>query len=54
MNLSTKLEKLEREIIVLSAQQEKINTELERIINLHSQILAALQIANAKLEKGKK
>lgn len=54
MTLETKIAKIDSAVKELSIQQEKINKELERIINLHSEILAAIQMANAIIIKGEK
>ena len=54
MTLETKIEKIDRAVKELIIQQEKINKELERINNLHSEILAAIQMANAIIIKGEK
>lgn len=54
MTLETKIAKIESSVRELIAQQEKINKELERINNLHSEILAAIQMANAIIIKGEK
>ena len=54
MTLETKIEKIDRAVRELVTQQEKINKELERINNLHSEILAAIQMANAIIIKGEK
>ena len=54
MTLETKIAKIDRAVRELIIQQEKINKELERIINLHSEILAAIHMANAIMIKGEK
>ena len=54
MTLETKIAKIDSVVKELSIQQEKINKELERIINLHSEILAAIHMANAIIIKGEK
>ena len=54
MTLETKIAKIDRAVRELVIQQEKINKELERIVNLHSEILAAIQMANAIIIKGEK
>ena len=54
MTLETKIAKIDRAVRELIIQQEKINKELERINNLHSEILAAIQMANAIIIKGEK
>lgn len=54
MTLETKIAKIDRAVRELIIQQEKINKELERIINLHSEILAAIHMANAVIIKGEK
>ena len=54
MTLETKIAKIDSVVRELVIQQEKINKELERIINLHSEILAAIQMANAIIIKGEK
>lgn len=54
MTLETKIAKIDSAVRELTIQQEKINKELERIVNLHSEILAAIQMANAIIIKGKK
>ena len=54
MTLETKIAKIDSAVRELIIQQEKINKELERIINLHSEILAAIQMANAIIIKGEK
>ena len=65
MTLETKIAKIEsavKELVtqqekinkVLVTQQEKINKELERINNLHAEILAAIHLANAIMIKGEK
>lgn len=54
MTLETKIAKIDRAVRELIIQQEKINKELERIINLHSEILAAIHMANAIIIKGEK
>ena len=54
MTLETKIAKIDRVVRELVIQQEKINKELERINNLHSEILAAIQMANAIIIKGEK
>lgn len=54
MTLETKIAKINRVVRELVIQQEKMNKELERINNLHSEILAAIHMANAIIIKGKK
>ena len=54
MTLETKITKIDSTVRELVIQQEKMNKELERIINLHSEILAAIQMANAIIIKGEK
>ena len=54
MTLETKIAKIESAVKELIAQQEKINKELERINNLHAEILAAIHLANAIMIKGEK
>ena len=54
MTLETKIAKIDSAVRELTIQQEKINKELERIVNLHSEILAAIQMANAIIIKGEK
>ena len=54
MTLETKIAKIDREVRELVIQQEKMNKELERIVNLHSEILAAIHMANAIIIKGEK
>ena len=54
MTLETKIAKIDSAVRELIIQQEKINKELERINNLHSEILAAIQMANAIIIKGEK
>ena len=54
MTLETKITKIESSVKELIAQQEKINKELERINNLHAEILAAIHMANAIMIKGEK
>ena len=54
MTLETKIAKIDSVVRELVIQQEKINKELERIINLHSEILAAIHMANAIIIKGEK
>ena len=54
MTLETKIVKIDRAVRELVIQQEKMNKELERINNLHSEILAAIQMANAIIIKGEK
>ena len=54
MTLETKIAKIDSAVRELIIQQEKINKELERIINLHSEILAAIHMANAIIIKGEK
>ena len=54
MTLETKIAKIDRAVRELTIQQEKINKELERIVNLHSEILAAIHMANAIIMKGEK
>ena len=54
MTLETKIAKIDRAVRELIIQQEKINKELERINNLHAEILAAIHMANAIMIKGEK
>ena len=54
MTLETKIAKIESAVKELVTQQEKINKELERINNLHAEILAAIHMANAIIIKGEK
>ena len=54
MTLETKIAKIDGAVRELIIQQEKINKELERINNLHSEILAAIHMANAIMIKGEK
>ena len=54
MTLETKIAKIESAVKELVTQQEKINKELERINNLHAEILAAIHLANAIMIKGEK
>ena len=54
MTLETKIAKIESSVKELITQQEKINKELERINNLHAEILAAIHLANAIMIKGEK
>ena len=54
MTLETKIAKIESAVKELGTQQEKINKELERINNLHAEILAAIHMANAIMIKGEK
>ena len=54
MTLETKITKIDRAVRELVIQQEKMNKELERINNLHSEILAAIHMANAIIIKGDK
>ena len=54
MTLETKITKIESSVKELVTQQEKINKELERINNLHAEILAAIHMANAIMIKGEK
>ena len=54
MTLETKIAKIESAVRELVTQQEKINKELERINNLHAEILAAIHLANAIMIKGEK
>lgn len=54
MTLETKIAKIESAVRELASQQEKINKELERINNLHAEILAAINLANAIMIKGEK
>lgn len=54
MTLETKIAKIDSVVRELVTQQEKMNKELERINNLHSEILAAIQMANAIIIKGEK
>ena len=54
MTLETKIAKIESAVKELAVQQEKINKELERINNLHAEILAPIHMANAIMIKGEK
>ena len=54
MTLETKITKIDSAVRELIIQQEKINKELERINNLHAEILAAIHMANAIMIKGEK
>ena len=54
MTLDTKIAKIDGAVRELIIQQEKMNKELERINNLHSEILAAIHMANAIMIKGEK
>ena len=54
MTLETKITKIDSAVRELVIQQEKMNKELERINNLHSEILAAIHMANAIMIKGEK
>ena len=54
MTLETKIAKIDSAVRELVTQQEKINKELERINNLHAEILAAIHMANAIMIKGEK
>ena len=54
MTLETKIAKIDRVVRELIIQQEKMNKELERINNLHAEILAAIHMANAIMIKGEK
>ena len=54
MTLETKIAKIESAVRELVTQQEKINKELERINNLHAEILSAIHMANAIMIKGEK
>lgn len=54
MTLETKIAKIDSVVRELVTQQEKMNKELERINNLHAEILAAIHMANAIIIKGKK
>lgn len=54
MTLETKIAKIDSAVRELVTQQEKINKELERINNLHAEILAAINLANAIMIKGEK
>lgn len=54
MTLETKIAKIESSVRELIIQQEKMNKELKRINNLHSEILAAIHMANAIIIKGEK
>lgn len=54
MTLETKIAEIDSAVRELVTQQEKINKELERINNLHAEILAAIHMANARMIKGKK
>ena len=54
MTLQTKIAKIDSAVRELIIQQEKMNKELERINNLHSEILAAIHMANAIIIKGEK
>ena len=54
MTLETKIAKIDSAVKELAVQQEKMNKELERINNLHAEILAAIHMANAIMIKGEK
>ena len=54
MTLETKIAKIESAVKELVTQQEKINKELERINNLHAEILAVIHLANEIMIKGEK
>ena len=54
MTFETKIAKIDSAVRELVTQQEKINKELERINNLHAEILAAIHMANAIMIKGEK
>ena len=54
MTLETKIAKIDSAVRELVTQQEKISKELERINNLHAEILAAIHMANAIMIKGEK
>ena len=54
MTLETKIAKIDGAVRELIIQQEKMNKKLERINNLHSEILAAIHMANAIMIKGEK
>ena len=54
MTLETKIAKIDSAVRGLVIQQEKMNKELERINNLHAEILAAIHMANAIMIKGEK
>ena len=54
MTLETKIAKIDSAVKELVTQQEKINKELERINNLHAEILAAIHMENAIMIKGEK
>ena len=54
MTLETKIAKIDSAVRELIIQQEKMNKELERINNLHAEILAAIHMANAIIIKGEK
>lgn len=54
MTLETKIAKIDSAVRELIIQQEKMNKELKRINNLHAEILAAIQMANAIIIKGEK
>ena len=54
MTLETKIAKIDSVVRELTIQQEKMNKELERINNLHAEILAAIHMANAIIIKGEK
>ena len=54
MTLETKIAKIDSAVRELVIQQEKMNKELERINNLHAEILAAIHMANAIIIKGEK
>ena len=54
MTLETKIAKIDSAVKELAVQQEKMNKELERINNLHAEILAAIHMANAIIIKGEK
>ena len=53
MTLETKIAKIDSAVKELVTQQEKMNKELERINNLHAEILAAIHMANAIMIKAK-
>ena len=54
MTLETKIAKIDSAVKELIIQQEKMNKELERINNLHAEILVAIHMANAIIIKGEK
>ena len=54
VTLETKIAKIDSAVRELIIQQEKMNKELERINNLHAEILAAIHMANAIIIKGEK